>query len=61
VRDGESNLSRCGWPSTNQLDDGGPDEEAEDESDGQETEFAWRHAVRILRLALLRVRGIIAG
>ena len=39
---------------------GGTADKAEDKAEGQKTEFVRRHAVRIPRLVLLRVRGTIA-
>ena len=61
VRNGQPDLAWRGRPSTNELDDGGAADEAEDEAECQEAEFARRHAVRIPRLVLLRLRGTMAG
>ena len=61
VRHREPNLSWSGRTSTNELDERGAADESEDEAERQETEFARRHAVRIPRLVLLRLRGIIAA
>ena len=57
--DRQADLSRSGRPSTYELDEGGTADKAEDKAEGQKTEFVRRHAVRIPRLVLLRVRGTI--
>ena len=47
VRNGQFHLVRRGWPSTKQFDEGCPGDQAQDETQSQETEFARGHAVTI--------------
>jgi hypothetical protein len=60
VRNGHADLAWNGWPSTNELDQGGAADDAEDEAEGQEAELACRHPARIPRLVLLCRRDTIA-
>jgi hypothetical protein len=48
------------WSSPDQFDDGGAADDAEDETKGEEAEFACRHPVRIPRLEVGRARDPIA-
>jgi hypothetical protein len=60
VGEGDPHLAWGGRPSTNEFDQSGAGDEAEDEAEGQKAEFARGHPACIPRLVLLRVRDTIA-
>ena len=59
MRDGQPDLACRGWPSTDQLDQGGARDRSKDEAERQEAEFARRHVAGIARVVLLPVRGTV--
>ena len=60
VRERDANVAWRGWTSTNELDQGGAADDAEDETEGQEAELARGHPARVPGFVLLRVGGTIA-